>query len=83
MLARKGDWIDFEETLFEPVMTALEDERASPARVATGTTGSTLGGLCFGLVRETVTPVERVEGTRAEGVTITYSLAYKSSPGLT
>ena len=86
VLARKGDWIDFEETLFEPVMTAIEDERASPSRVTVGTAkkpGSTLGGLCSGLVRETVTPVERVEGTRAEGVTIAYSLAYRSSPGLT
>ena len=86
VLARKGDWIDFEETLFEPVMAAIEDDRASPARVTVGATtkpGSTLGGLCRGLVRETVTPVERVEGTRAEGLTIAYSLAYRSSPGLT
>ena len=67
-------------------MLAIEDDRASPAQVKVGMgkkPGSTLGGLCHALVRGTVTPVERVEGTRAEGVTIEYSLAYPVSPGTT
>ena len=86
VLGRQRNWIDFEKILLESVMTAIEDERASPAQVRVGMSvapGSTLGGLCTALVRGTVTPVERVEGTKAEGVTIEYSLAYPMSPGIT
>ena len=75
-------WLEFESALFEPVMTAIEDTRASPSQVR-GTPGSTLGGLCTALVRESVTAYERTEGTYAEGVEIAYSLAYPVSPGTT
>ena len=63
-------------------MTAIEDDRASPSQVR-GSPGSTLGGLCTALVRESVTAYERTEGTYAEGVEIAYSLAYPVSPGTT
>ena len=48
---------------FSRVMGAIEDGRASPARVGT----KARQDLCTGLVREVVTPVERVEGTRGRG----------------
>lgn len=78
-------WLAFENEAFAPVMTAIEDETTStnPALSQLGAPGSTLGGLCQALVRGTVEPVERVEGTRAEGVEITYQLAYPVSPGKT
>ena len=87
LVARLGSidddaWLDFESELFDPVMTAIEDTRASPSQVR-GSPGSTLGGLCTALVRESVTVYERTEGTYAEGVEITYSLAYPVSPGTT
>ena len=75
-------WLAFESELFDPVMTAIEDDRASPSQVR-GSPGSTLGGLCTALVRESVTAYERTEGTYAEGVEIAYSLAYPVSPGTT
>ena len=82
----KDVWLDFESELFEPVMKAIEDERASPSQVRVGgqlKPGSTLGGLCTALVRGSITAYERTEGTRAEGVEIMYSLAYHMSPGTT
>ena len=79
-------WLDSESALFEPIFHAIEDDRASPARVTVGgrrTPGSTLGGLCTALIRGAVVPFERTEGTRAEGVEIVYSLSYPISPGTT
>ena len=79
-------WLDSESDLFEPIFEAIEDDRAAPSRVRVNgrlVSGSTLGGLCTALVRGAVVPFERTEGSRAEGVEITYSLAYPVGPGLT
>ena len=70
-------WLDLEDQ-FATVMTAIEGTR-------TGGTppGTSLGGRCSALIRGSVVPIERTEGTRAEGAEITYTLAFPSGVGLT
>ena len=72
VLSRGRSWLDFERDVLAEVVAAIEDE---PGK------NQTLGGRCSSLLRGSIDPVERVEGTRAVGVELTYEIIYAVPAG--
>ena len=72
VLSRGRSWLDFETEVLAAVVAAIEDQ---PGR------NQTLGGRCSSLLRGSIEPVERVEGTRAVGVELTYDILYAAGAG--